>query len=103
MHYGDKPEGAGSTGLRPSFVKEFVSSGISVKDFLILAKRNPEAAIIIGEQIRTLIESGASQAEVTKFFRNQAKVSSGVADLVGESKDWKNDLARVRSELPKKN
>jgi uncharacterized protein YfcZ (UPF0381/DUF406 family) len=100
---GNMPPGANSVGKRKSFERDMEQAGITVKAFLELAKRNPEAAVTIGTQIRNLIDSGATQAEVAEFFRNQFEASRAVADIASNSGDWQADLAKIRGGLSKTN
>ncbi len=74
---------------------EMQQAGVSVEDFLEFAKRDPAAAKILGEQLKKLIDSGASQKEVADFFNGQAKGSGMIADITENSSDWKHQLARI--------
>lgn len=63
-------EPRGGTGRRGSFKQEMASTGVSVEAFLELAKRDSAAAKTLGEQLKRMIDSGASQQDIAEFFRN---------------------------------
>lgn len=88
---------------RPSIEVAIKASGVDVKALLELSKSHPEVVVNIRNQIDDFLENGATQKDITDFFRNQAESSMTVARVVESGPEWKQALSKLRKDLPRVN